>query len=169
MGAREFTDEAERKRRQDRVNAIGTLVWGNAWQAPMAKALDLPRSRVAQWVLQTKDVKPVPKRVMDALAVIARDAVADLRRRADALDALPDDEGAPPVEGEPNPEGDAPQESGPTASASAEEFEDGFDMQGFLTQVGSEEPRDLGEMPKPKLYRVHSSFAGWGNVPMRHL
>lgn len=166
MGAKEFTDEAERLRRRDRVVAVGTLVWGDAWQAPMAAALGLPRSRVAQWVLQTKDVKPVPARIMNALAVIARDKASDLRRRADALDALPNDEGAPPASGEPEAEPDASQESGPAAAQAAD---DEFDIDAFVERVCSEPRRDLGEIPRRVLHRVHSSFAGWVDVPMRTL
>lgn len=165
MGAKEFTTEEERKRRRKFVVAVGTNAWGDSWQAPMAVALGLPRSRVAQWILQTKDVKPVPARVVVALKVIARDKAAELRRRADALDALPDDEGAPPAQGEPNAEGDAPQDSGPAAASAA--FEDDFDMDGFVAQVCSEPRRDLGEIPRQELHWVQSNVAGWVHTPMR--
>lgn len=175
MGTKRFTAEEEPMRARDLVEFVGERVWGGSWQTPMAEALKLPRARVAQWMLVPSEkktvnvpAKPVPAWVMEALPAIAREGAARLRKDADELDALFPDQGAPPAQGEPDGEEDGPQESGPAASAvasaSAEEFEDGFDLHGFLDQVHSEPPRDLGVMPMPAPVpprRFYSSTVGW--------
>lgn len=170
MGTQTFAREDERLRRRDLVAAVGVRIFGQSWQTPLAEALSaasgrpLGRARISQWYLAGAAAKPVPEWVLEALPAIARNGAAHLRKAAAELDALFADEGAPPAQGEPEAEPAAPQESGPAVSALAEEFEDGFDMSGFLEQVHSEPPRDLGEMPMPAPVpprRFYSSTIGW--------
>lgn len=144
MGAREFTDEAERERRRDLVRRIGDAAFGarlgregedghkGVWHADFARAIEaatgraIGRPRVTQWLISTADAKSVPKWVVEALPAIARAAAADLRERANRLDGLAVESGSPPEDrGEPEPEpeaaGEPPQESGPAAAQAAEE------------------------------------------------
>lgn len=165
MGTREFTDAEERARRVALVQAVGERVYGGSWQTPIAEALSaatgrpLGRARVAQWVL-ADGAKPVPAWVLDALPGIAQDGAARLRKAADELDALfaEGGAGAPPAQGEPDAPEEPPLESGPAASGAEEDF----DTAGFLEQVLSEPPRDLGTMPTfvPELHVAYSSIEG---------
>ncbi|HEV2545316.1 MAG TPA: hypothetical protein VGU70_21420 [Methylobacterium sp.] len=168
MGAREFTDADERTRRRDRVYRIGEAAFGaeRNWHADMAKAIEVAtgrtigRARIAQWFLTTADVKPVPAWVVEALPAIAAAAAADLRARAAALDTeiAVEDGGAPPAQGEPDAPEEPSLESGPAAAADGDEF----DTAGFLEQVLSEPPRDLGTMPTfvPEMHVVYSNVEG---------
>lgn len=178
MAKREIIDEEERQRRRERVELVGTLVWGkHSWQTPLAKALKIPQPRVGQWLLKPsadkeKNVpaKPIPRPVMDALPAIAREAAAKLRRRAAELDFLYPEEGAPPeAQSEPKA-GDPAQESGPSASA----VEPDFDLDGFMSDVlaaGPSGPIDGdGAMPMPpplETVRAWSSHIGWYQAPVR--
>lgn len=180
MAKRENIDEQERKRRRDRVELVGTLVWGeHSWQTPLAKALGIPQPRVGQWMLVPSaekavnvPAKPIPRHVMDALPAIARAKAADMRRRAADLEALYPEEGAPPeAQGEPEADGAPPQESGPTAAA-AEEAD--FDLDAFVERVmeaGPSGPLDGEEaMPVPppvETVRVWSNHTGWYDSPLR--
>lgn len=182
MGAREFTDEAERRRRRDLVRRIGDAAFGErsgTWHTDFTKEIakatgrEIGRARVAQWLLETDAAKPVPAWVVDALPAIARSAAADLRVRAATLDAA-EDPGAPPgAQGEPDEaDGEPPLESGPPAAEAAPE--DDFDLDGFMQQVmeaGPSGPLDGEEaMPVPppvETVRVWSNQVGWYDSPLR--
>lgn len=135
MGTREFTNQDERARRRELVRRIGDAAFGKqlgresgqgepktVWHAEFARAIEaatgraIGRPRVAQWLLTTDDAKPVPSWVVDALPAIARAAAADLRRRAEELDALEAESGAPPAQGETDAPEELTQESGPAAA-----------------------------------------------------
>lgn len=182
MGAREFTDEAERRRRRDLVRRIGDAAFGErsgTWHTDFTKEIakatgrEIGRARVAQWLLETDAAKPVPAWVVDALPAIARSAAADLRARAATLDAAAEDAGAPPgAQGEPEADGEPPHESGPPAAEAAPDVE--FDLDGFMDQVleaGPSGPIDGEEaMPVPppvETTRAWSSHIGWYQAPVR--
>lgn len=165
MGAREITDENERKRRRDHVRAVGEAAFGKRrnWHPDLAEAIEaatgraLGRARIAQWFLTTADVKPVPLWVVAALPGIAAAAAADLRERAVALDAEVaemESGGAPPAQGEPETAGEPAQESGPAAAAKAAPYDDGsdFDMDGFIERFADKRlPRPAPEpAPEPE-------------------
>ncbi|MGU3663929.1 hypothetical protein ACLBX9_07060 [Methylobacterium sp. A49B] len=198
MGTREFTDEAERRRRRDLVRRIGDAAFGakighkqeqggeadkdqprGTWHADFARAIgkatgrEIGRARVAQWLLETETAKPVPLWVVDALPVIARAAAADLRTRADILDAVADDAGAPPgAQGEPEAEGEPPQESGPPAAEAAPEGD--FDLDALVERVmeaglsGSIECEDAPSESAPvETMAVWSNHSSWHRQPVR--
>lgn len=187
MGTREFTSRDERTRRRELVRRIGDAAFGRqlgrgsdegepktVWHAEFARAIEaatgraIGRPRVAQWLLAGDDAKPVPSWVVDALPAIAHAAAADLRRRAEELDALEAESGAPPAQGEPDAPEEPAQESGPAAAA-ALPYDDGsdFDMDAFVEKFADKRlPRPTPEpAPEPDLQWTsrfaEEARAGW--------
>jgi len=171
MGTREFTTAEERTRRRELVRRIGDAAFGKqlgrgsdegepktVWHAEFARAIEVAtgraigRPRVAQWLLAGPDAKPVPAWVVDALPAIARAAAADLRRRAEELDALEAESGAPPVQGEPEGHEEPALESGPTASAEDAPYDDGsdFDVDALVERFAHVRPPRLAPEPAPE-------------------
>ncbi len=151
MGAREMTTPEERARRVRRVIAVGEGLHGDTWTGDLARTLndalqgtgatELTRTRVAQWMLDGANAKPVPAWVDAALPELARKAREVLQERIARIDALfadEGDEGAPPASGEPEPEEDVPLDPAAAAARRAEmkAIDDaGFDYEGFLAAV----------------------------------
>ncbi|KZC01390.1 hypothetical protein ABID82_004227 [Methylobacterium sp. PvP062] len=83
---RELVSDEERRRRRDMVVKVGRCLYGEAWQTPLARALSeaggrpMTQNRIAHWLHDGVQARPVPGWIMPALRAVAEARIEELLR-----------------------------------------------------------------------------------------
>lgn len=94
MPLRELVSDEERRRRRDMVVKVGRCLYGEQWQTPLARALSeaggrpMTQNRIAHWLHDGVQARPVPGWVMPALRAVSEARIEELLANVAEVRAL---------------------------------------------------------------------------------